>query len=132
MLTLVVRCEHAHNKPLSAVLTLVVGIAHRVLYSGLAFCTDSGTIVGMTYAVEFEAAAAKQLLRIDRGQQKRIRTAVADLGQNPRPHGAVKLSGLDAFRIRVGDYRVVYVIDDAIRIVTVTRVAKRGEVYRRL
>jgi mRNA interferase RelE/StbE len=53
------------------------------------------------------------------------------LSANPRPPGAVKLAGRDDFRIRVGDYRIVYAIDDEKYLVIVARVAHRREVYRR-
>jgi mRNA interferase RelE/StbE len=56
--------------------------------------------------------------------------AIDGLAVNPRPPGAVKLAGRDDFRVRVGDYRVVYAVDDSERLVIVARVAHRREVYR--
>jgi mRNA interferase RelE/StbE len=53
------------------------------------------------------------------------------LALEPRPHGAVRLAGRDDYRVRVGDYRVVYAVDDDERLVTVGRIAHRREVYRR-
>jgi mRNA interferase RelE/StbE len=82
------------------------------------------------YEVEIEASAAKQLLRLDRSEQRRITTAIRALATDPRPHGAVKLSGSDGFRIRIGNYRVIYIVDDTVRIVTVTRVGHRRDIYR--
>lgn len=49
---------------------------------------------------------------------------------NPRPAGAVKLAGRDDFRIRVGDHRIVYAVDDAASLVIVARIAHRRDVYR--
>jgi mRNA interferase RelE/StbE len=57
--------------------------------------------------------------------------AAESLAIDPRPPGCRKLHGGDnAFRIRVGDYRVVYTVDDAVLIVAIERVRHRGEVYR--
>jgi len=61
----------------------------------------------------------------------RIRAAIDSLSAEPRPHGATKLAGQDDYRVRVGDYRVVYAVDDEKRIVIVAKVAHRREVYRR-
>ena len=62
----------------------------------------------------------------------RIDARVNDLADDPRPRGATKLTEVNAHRIRVGDYRVVYEVDDGTRTVIVTRVGHRREVYRRL
>lgn len=83
------------------------------------------------YSIEVETSAAKALARIARPYQGKITTAIAALATEPRPHGCTKLSGrTDAYRIRVGDYRVVYTINDGIRIVRVQKIAHRREVYR--
>lgn len=63
--------------------------------------------------------------------RERIREAIDGLAVEPRPRGAVKLAGRNDFRIRVGDYRVVYAVDDVERLVLVARIAHRREVYRR-
>jgi mRNA interferase RelE/StbE len=61
---------------------------------------------------------------------KRIDRKILALADNPRPPGCKKLRGYrDQWRIRVGDWRVVYLIDDVARLVTITRVAHRREVY---
>ena len=52
------------------------------------------------------------------------------LADEPRPAGIVKLAGRDDYRIRVGDYRIVYAVDDAEHVVIVARIAQRREVYR--
>jgi mRNA interferase RelE/StbE len=57
--------------------------------------------------------------------------AIDGLATNPRPPGAAKLAGRDDFRIRVGDYRIVYAVDDRERLVIVARIAHRRDVYRR-
>jgi mRNA interferase RelE/StbE len=61
----------------------------------------------------------------------RVTAAIDALAHDPRPPGAMKLAGRDDFRIRVGDYRVVYAVDDRARIVLVARIAHRREAYRR-
>ena len=84
-----------------------------------------------SYHVEVDTAAAREIKRINRADQKRILTKITSLGANPRPQGCVKLSGQDSYRIRVGVYRIIYVIEDAVRVVTVSRVGHRKEVYRK-
>jgi mRNA interferase RelE/StbE len=64
--------------------------------------------------------------------QKRVIEAIRQLGGNPRPPGIKKLAPPGAYRIRVGDFRIVLGIDDASRVVIVTRVRHRREVYRDL
>jgi mRNA interferase RelE/StbE len=61
----------------------------------------------------------------------RINAAIDRLSTDPRPEGAVKLAGRNDFRIRVGDYRIVYAVDDDERLVIIARIAHRREVYRR-
>jgi mRNA interferase RelE/StbE len=55
---------------------------------------------------------------------------IDDLASNPRPPGSVKLAGRDDFRIRVGDYRIVYAVNDAENLVLIARIAHRRDVYR--
>ena len=83
------------------------------------------------YRVLIERAAEKDLGRLSSGIHDRIIVAIQTLARNPRPPGCRKLSGTKgAWRIRVGDYRVVYEIADEIRIVRINRVRHRREVYR--
>jgi mRNA interferase RelE/StbE len=60
----------------------------------------------------------------------RIAAAIDGLGIDPRPTGSVKLAGRDDFRIRVGDHRIVYAVDDAKALVLIARIAHRRDVYR--
>jgi len=70
---------------------------------------------------------------LDSGTVRRVDAAILALADNPRPAGCVKLSGLsDLWRIRVGDYRVVYEIRDRQLIVLIVGVAHRREIYRNL
>jgi mRNA interferase RelE/StbE len=84
------------------------------------------------YALQFRPAALRQLRKLPKDALRRIRTATEDLRDEPRPEGVANLAGThDLWRIRVGDYRVVYTIADDVLVVTVVRVGHRREVYRR-
>jgi mRNA interferase RelE/StbE len=88
--------------------------------------------VASEYRVEIETAAAKQILRLQRHEQIRIKGAIDALAVDPRPHGCTKLSGTnDSYRVRVGVFHIVYVIEDGLHVVNITRVAHRKEVYKR-
>jgi mRNA interferase RelE/StbE len=83
------------------------------------------------YAVSFRRSAEKDLRRLDATVRLRVMRAVETLAREPRPHGCRKLEGgEDAYRIRVGDYRVIYTVDDAVFVVAVERIRHRREVYR--
>lgn len=73
----------------------------------------------------------KAVGRRDRRTYERVMTAVRALVHDPRPPGARKLSGRESYRIRVGDYRVIYLVDTEERIVTILGVGHRREVYDR-
>jgi mRNA interferase RelE/StbE len=79
----------------------------------------------------FTRSAVKELERVPTKDRHRIVTRIGALADNPRPAGAEKLSGDDKYRIRQGDYRILYEIVDTALIVTVVRVGNRREVYRR-
>ena len=83
------------------------------------------------YRVLLERAAEHDLARLSAQIHDRIIGAIQNLATNPRPHGCRKLVGSkNDWRIRVGDYRVVYAIADDIRVVRINRVRHRREVYR--
>ena len=84
-----------------------------------------------SYSILFTRSAAKELERVPTKDRHRIVTRIGALADNPRPVGAEKLSGDDKYRIRQGDYRILYEIVDADLIVTVVRIGNRREVYRR-
>ena len=87
----------------------------------------------MAYAVTFKASALKELENLPKAVAKAVFTKISALAANPRPPGCVKLKGGGSmWRIRVGDYRVVYRIDDAGEVVDIRIIAHRGDVYRRL
>ena len=83
------------------------------------------------YQIKFKSSAAKEFRKLPPLIKERIREAVNQLTKNPRPSGVVKLKGEDRlFRIRIGEYRIVYEIDDSAKLVLVTRVRHRKDVYR--
>ena len=86
----------------------------------------------MPYAIQIKASALKALEKLPQALRVRIRDRIAALAANPRPPGAVKLSAADDFwRIRAGDWRVVYAVLDRRLIVLVVRIGHRRDVYRR-
>ena len=85
----------------------------------------------MAYRIEVKPQAVKALAEIPNPHRRRIAKAIDALARTPRPAGCVKLAGAeDAYRIRVGDYRIVYEIVDKILIVYIVRVGHRKDVYR--
>jgi len=83
------------------------------------------------YAIEIAPAAERAIKKLSADIQKRIIKAILSLEDEPRPSGIRKLSGEDnLYRIRVGDYRIVYQIRDDVLIVIIVRVGHRREVYR--
>lgn len=85
----------------------------------------------MTYAVAFTPRAERDLRKTPAQERERIRPKVLALAENPRPPGVKPLKGYakGVLRLRVGDYRVIYAIDDAKREVTICGVGHRSEVY---
>lgn len=84
----------------------------------------------MKYAVLIERYAQKQIMKLDKKIIPIIKVAIVALADNPRPYGYKKLKGEDAYRIRVGDYRVIYEIDDGKIIITVVSVGHRKDIYK--
>ncbi len=82
------------------------------------------------YSVELKPSARKELERLPGMVIERVFPKLESLESEPRPAGCKKLKcGRDEWRIRMGDYRVVYTVDDANLLVSVTRIRHRGEVY---
>lgn len=86
----------------------------------------------MSYLIEISPAAVRQLRKLDRPAQRRIQAAIELLATEPRPSGATKLVGGDGeWRVRTGDYRIVYEIHDGVLLVLVIAVGHRREIYQR-
>lgn len=82
------------------------------------------------YSLDIKKSAQKELDALEDSIFRRIDGKILSLAGNPRPPGCRKLRGYkDQWRVRVGNWRIVYIIDDAAKLVTITRVAHRGEVY---
>jgi mRNA interferase RelE/StbE len=85
----------------------------------------------MTYVVELAPAAVRQLRKLDPPARRRVQAAIELLADNPRPPAATRLVGGAAeWRVRTGDYRIVYEIHDDRLLVLVLAVGHRREVYR--
>jgi mRNA interferase RelE/StbE len=83
-----------------------------------------------SYSVLILRSAAKEIESAPRKDRERIIARISTLSEDPRPPGTKKLADREAYRIRQGDFRIVYTISDPDRIVEIARVARRGEVYR--
>ena len=82
------------------------------------------------YRIEIKKSASKELAGIPVKDQQRIITRIRELSGEPRPSGSNRLSGEEKYRIRQGDYRILYEIHDDIVTIVVVRVAHRRDVYR--
>ena len=86
----------------------------------------------MAHQIKIKRPAAKEIAALPKRDRRRVIAAIEALADDPRPEGARKLTNIEnAYRIRVGDYRVVYQIVDNILTVFVVRVGHRKDVYRR-
>jgi mRNA interferase RelE/StbE len=84
----------------------------------------------MTYAITILRRAQRELQRLPHEDYERVREAIRALAQNPRPPGCLALTGRAGWRIRVGNYRVIYEINDVQHTVTILHVGHRRDVYR--
>ncbi len=86
----------------------------------------------MTYRIEVTPAAVRQLRKLDSQARRRVQAAVELLANDPRPSGAEKLVGGNGeWRVRTGDYRIVYEVNDGVLVVLVIAVGHRREIYQR-
>ncbi|BAY75251.1 plasmid stabilization system [Nostoc linckia NIES-25] len=84
----------------------------------------------MNYQVIFSKGALKQFNKLSSDLQKRVQTKINELATEPRPNGVKKLEDNDLYRIRVGDYRVIYQIQDEILLVIIVKISHRSKAYR--
>ena len=85
----------------------------------------------MAYSLHIRPAARRQIKKLDRSMQARIIRRLEQLAEDPRPPGTTKLTAQDnLFRIREGDYRIIYQIQDKALIVLIAKVAHRADAYR--
>jgi mRNA interferase RelE/StbE len=82
------------------------------------------------YSLEIKRSAQKELDALEDGLFARIDRKILALADDPRVAGCKKLRGYrDQWRVRIGDWRIVYIIDDVAKVVTITRIAHRREAY---
>ncbi len=87
----------------------------------------------MSYTIEFSRKAERQFRDLPKSIQVKLTPKINALADNPRPRGAKKLEGEnELYRIRVGDYRVIYQVQDKALIVLVVKIGDRKEIYRRI
>jgi mRNA interferase RelE/StbE len=83
------------------------------------------------YRIELRPAAIRALKRIHPEDKERVQGAIALLGQDPRPPKAIALSGRPGYRVRVGDYRIIYTIQDDVLLVVVVNPGHRRDIYQK-
>jgi mRNA interferase RelE/StbE len=83
------------------------------------------------FRIELRPAAIRALRKLDPPVRRRIQGTIALLAQDPRPPAARKLQGRDALRVRVGDYRIIYTVEDDVLLVIVVTLGHRKDVYER-
>lgn len=84
----------------------------------------------MAYSVLLKRSAEKELNALDQTLRQRIVQNLLRLENDPRPRGAKKLTDREAYRLRIGDYRALYTVDDGNRMVRIIAVGHRSDVYR--
>lgn len=82
------------------------------------------------YDLRFKASVAKDLRGVPKADVRRILARAGALRENPRPPGSQKLSGGEHYRIRQGNYRILYTVDDHLVVVEVVKIGHRKDVYR--
>lgn len=82
------------------------------------------------YKIIIRRSAEKEIEKLAKVDRRRIIKRIQDLGSNPRPTGVKKLSGEEKYRIRQGNYRILYEVHDTIVTIVVVKVAARKDVYR--
>ncbi|MBK5231604.1 MAG: type II toxin-antitoxin system RelE/ParE family toxin [Thermoleophilia bacterium] len=83
------------------------------------------------YRIELRPAAIRPLRKLDPQVRRRIQGAIALLAEDPRPPSARTLKGRPGMRVRVGDYRIIYTVEDDVLLVVVVALGHRREIYER-
>jgi len=84
-----------------------------------------------SYSLVIKRSAERELRTIPKPDLRMVTVRIRGLAQNPRPVGSEKLSGQDRYRVRQGDYRIVYAVHDETRTVEIVKIGHRREVYRK-
>jgi len=82
------------------------------------------------YSISIKKSAAKELEDIPRKDLRKLVKRIQTLSGNPRPHGSQKLSSREQYRIRQGDYRIVYSVDDQGLLIDIVKIGHRRDIYR--
>jgi len=82
------------------------------------------------YKIEFKKSAVKELKSIPKKDLKKFLSKINNLSDNPRPNGSVKLTSREQYRIRHGNYRILYSIEDDLLVIFVVKIAHRQDVYK--
>ncbi|WDE95595.1 type II toxin-antitoxin system RelE/ParE family toxin [Lentisphaera profundi] len=82
------------------------------------------------YKIEFKKSALKEIEKINKTDAKKIMIRIGELASEPRPFNCIKLTNDDKYRVRVGDYRVLYEIIDELLVINVVKIKHRKEVYK--
>ncbi|MBA3343185.1 MAG: type II toxin-antitoxin system RelE/ParE family toxin [Gemmatimonadaceae bacterium] len=84
------------------------------------------------YEIQLSASAARAFRKLDGATQLRLARQIDSLALNPRPHGTRKLEGeRDLYRLRAGDYRIIYTVKDRLLVILVIAIGHRRDIYRR-
>ena len=84
------------------------------------------------YNIEIKKSAAKEIGKLPKQELKRVVEKIKLLAEDPRPEGCKKLSGDEKYRLRIGNYRILYRIEDDLLIIYVVKVGHRKEIYKML
>ena len=82
------------------------------------------------YSIEIKKSAAKEIKNLPSPALKKVLAKISSLSENSRPQDSIKLSGEEKYRVRCGDYRILYTIEDKILVVYVVKVGHRRDVYK--
>lgn len=85
----------------------------------------------MKYEIRTKASAEREIRDLPDSVLRRVHAKIESLAENPRPKGCVKLAQVEGYRVRVGNYRIVYTINDAVQYIEIITVDHRRQVYRR-
>lgn len=83
-----------------------------------------------SYSIVVKRSAERELRALPKPDLRRVTARIRGLAAEPRPVGCEKLSGQDRYRVRQGDYRIVYAVEDGKRLVEVVKIGHRREIYR--
>lgn len=84
----------------------------------------------MSYTIVINKIAIKTLEKINEPDYSKIKEAIFQLADNPRPQGYIKLKNRDGYRIRAGNYRIIYEINDTILLIDVINIGHRKDIYK--